>query len=264
MVRCDDFYCKWQKVGNFCEKHPKTAEQIEAYLNKILPLLEELAAESEILNDGSRAIAPELSEGASRPLISEKDPQIQHEAAKQIVKLAEEKVMDGKKPQVTNREVTQIIESIKEPQTEERQFQPEPNLVHSIKLTHDEAQTLIEDLKKATETANEIVTPPKVSEQVVDPVQAVQEWAEELQAKSEMPAIPKYLTDLLDFKEIKAMLEELSCPCCGKPAAGNLVWKCCGSTLDVAIEKAEAKVDKRFDELNAASKSRREAVAGRS
>jgi DNA-binding ferritin-like protein (Dps family) len=122
MVRCDDFYCKWQKVGNFCEKHPKTAERIEAYLNKILPLLEELAAESEILNDGSRAMAPELTERASRPLIYEKDPEIRQKAIKQIVKLAEEKVIDGKRPQVTNREVAQIVEAIKEPQPPARPF----------------------------------------------------------------------------------------------------------------------------------------------
>jgi hypothetical protein len=224
MVRCDDFYCKWQKVGNFCEKHPRTAEQIDAYLNKILPLLEELAAESEILNNGSTAMAPELTERASRPLISEKDPQIRHKVMEQIVKVAEEKVLDGKRPQVTNREVSQIVESIKESQTE-----------HA-----------------------------PVGQQQVNPVQAVQEWADDLQTKSDMPAIPKYITDLLDFKEIKSMLEELSCPCCGAPAAGKLVWKCCGSTLDDAIEKAEAKVDKRFDEINAASRARREAAAGRS
>ncbi len=148
MVRCDDFYCKWQKVGNFCEKHPKTAEQIEAYLNKILPLLEELAAESEILNDGPRAMAPELSERASRPLIYEKDPEVRQEAIKQIVKVAEEKVMDGKKPQVTNREVTQIVETIKEAKAESATPEPQAN-----------------------------------------PVQAVREWTENLQAKADMPAI---------------------------------------------------------------------------
>ena len=123
---------------------------------------------------------------------------------------------------------------------------------------------LKEDFKKATDTAKEILSPRKIPEQMVDPVQAVREWEEGLRAKSDMPAIPKYITDLLDFKEIKAMLEELSCPCCGAPAAGKLVWKCCGSTLDDAIEKVETKVDKRFDELNAASKARREAAVGRS
>jgi len=43
-------------------------------------------AESEILNDGSRAIAPELSETASRPLISEKSPEVRKEAIKQKAK----------------------------------------------------------------------------------------------------------------------------------------------------------------------------------
>jgi hypothetical protein len=36
-------------------------------------------------------------------LISEKDPEVRKEAVEQIVKLAEGKLMDGKKPQVTNR-----------------------------------------------------------------------------------------------------------------------------------------------------------------
>jgi len=218
MVRCDDFYRKWQKAGNFCEKHPKTAALIEEYLEKIIPLLEDVSTESEILNDASRTIVPELSEGASRPLIQEKSPEVRREVMEQIVKVAEEKVINGKRPQVTNREVCQIIEDIKGPQEE-----PIPS---------------------------------------PDPMQVVQQLVDDLGVKADMPAIPKYLTDLLDFKEIRGMLEELTCPCCGMPATGNLVWKCCGSTLDDAIEKAEAAVDKRFEEINAASKARREAVGG--
>jgi len=55
-------------------------------------------AESEILNDESRPIGPILSEGASRPLIQERDPEIREMATQQIVKRAEEKLLDGKKP----------------------------------------------------------------------------------------------------------------------------------------------------------------------
>jgi hypothetical protein len=122
MTRCDDFYGKWKRVGNFCEKNPRTVEQIEVYLDKIVPLLDKLSAESEILNNGSTAIALELSETASRPLVSEKDPEVQREAMQQIVTLAEEKVMDGKKPQVTNREVSEIIGKVKGTPAQE----PEP------------------------------------------------------------------------------------------------------------------------------------------
>jgi hypothetical protein len=88
-------------------------EQIEAYLDKIVPLLDKLSAESEILNNGSTAKAKVLTERASRPLVSEKDPEVQREAMQQIVTLAEEKVMDGKKPQVTGREVTEILAEVK-------------------------------------------------------------------------------------------------------------------------------------------------------
>jgi hypothetical protein len=78
-----------------------------------------------------------------------------------------------------------------------------------------------------------------------------------MQAKADKPAIPKYITDLLDFKGIRGTLEHLTCPCCGSPAAGNLIWKCCSSTLDEAIAKADAVVEKRFEEINAASRARR-------
>jgi len=43
-------------------------------------------------------MAPELTERASRPLIYEKDPDVRHKAMEQIVKVAEEKLMDGKRP----------------------------------------------------------------------------------------------------------------------------------------------------------------------
>lgn len=91
MVRCDDFYRKWSTMGNFCEKHPDTVELIGVYLDKIMPFLEKLASESEILNDGSKTIVPQLSEGASRPLIRESDPIVFRKSMEQIVKNAEEK-----------------------------------------------------------------------------------------------------------------------------------------------------------------------------
>jgi len=36
MVRCDDFYKKWQKAGNFCEKHPSVASRIEGFLDNVI------------------------------------------------------------------------------------------------------------------------------------------------------------------------------------------------------------------------------------
>jgi hypothetical protein len=82
-----------------------------------------------------------------------------------------------------------------------------------------------------------------------------------MKTRSKIGAVPKVVADLLDFKGIKGTLEHLICPCCGTPAAGNLVWKCCGSTLDDAIAKADEAVEKRFESLSAASQARREMAA---
>jgi protein gp37 len=122
MVRCDDFYRKWQKAGNFCEKHPKTAERIDIFLNEIIVELETEVAKSEILSGYSRPIGPVLTEGASRPLISEHDPNVRQKAYKQIVKAVEDKVIDCKRPQVTGREVESIIKEVKEKPSHKSQF----------------------------------------------------------------------------------------------------------------------------------------------
>jgi hypothetical protein len=110
MTRCDEFYDKVKRVGNFCDKAPRTFREINAYLNDVLPVIESEAARSEILEKEDGAIAPLLSEGASRPLIREQDPFIKAKAIKHIVKKAEENVMDGKNPRVVGRDVEAIIE----------------------------------------------------------------------------------------------------------------------------------------------------------
>jgi len=114
MVRCDEFYEKWQKVGNFCKKHPDTATRIDAFLDQIVGELEKIVAQSEILKHDNTPTVGIITERASSPLISEKDPEIRKEALEQIVKVAENKVMDGERPQVTEKEVTQIIEELKD------------------------------------------------------------------------------------------------------------------------------------------------------
>ncbi len=55
---------------------------------------------SEILKDEKLPMGNVVSEGASRPLISEKSPEVRKEVIQQIVKSAEEKVIDGRRPQV--------------------------------------------------------------------------------------------------------------------------------------------------------------------
>jgi protein gp37 len=125
MFRCDDFYQEWQRACNFCEKHPSTAEQREEFLDKIVLTLEKEVAKSEILALEKPAFAQIITERASRPLICERDPLVRKEALKQIVRIAEGKITSGNKPQVTNKEVSEIIQSVKErpnPQPNKREF----------------------------------------------------------------------------------------------------------------------------------------------
>jgi hypothetical protein len=112
MVRCDDFYKKWQNAGNFCEKHPDTAERIDAYLD-MLPYIKEKTANSEILTDPSRPMGAIITERASRPLISLVNSEIRQRAIQQIVNIAESKKMNGDdKPVVTTKEVEQVISEL--------------------------------------------------------------------------------------------------------------------------------------------------------
>ena len=71
---------------HFCEKHPKTASRIEKFLDQIVVELEEELAKSEIFQGGNGPNGPVISERASRPLISETDPEVRYEAIHQIVK----------------------------------------------------------------------------------------------------------------------------------------------------------------------------------
>ena len=54
-----------------------------------------------------------LSERASRPLISEDDQNVVDEVSEKIAKRAEEKVMEGGKPRITEKEVKEIYEDAK-------------------------------------------------------------------------------------------------------------------------------------------------------
>lgn len=116
MVRCEDFYKKWQAAGNFCEKHEDTAKRIDAYLD-LLPLVSENTAKSEVLSDGSETMGAIITERASRPLISIEDPNKRLEAIQQVVKRAEAKKTNGKSPQVTTKEVEDIVRKIVPPKS---------------------------------------------------------------------------------------------------------------------------------------------------
>jgi len=86
MVRCDEFYLKWDKCGNFCEKHPDTASEIEKYLD----------FQHEIENRGDiepavKAGISAISADALRPLLREPDPEIREETKTHVIKALESK-----------------------------------------------------------------------------------------------------------------------------------------------------------------------------
>ena len=69
-MRCTEFYERWKKDPNWCEKSPDTVNLISHYL----ALLDEMAA-LEIPNTTMVGLLPERS---ARPLFKVEDPKIKH------------------------------------------------------------------------------------------------------------------------------------------------------------------------------------------
>lgn len=113
MVRCDEFYEKWQRCGNFCEKHPVTAAQIEAYLDQLAEVEEVMSSNCEDCFTDTAIATNIITESACRPLIREKDDAIRREIIEQIVKKSITKAALGEKPAVTEKEVLAIARRIK-------------------------------------------------------------------------------------------------------------------------------------------------------
>lgn len=106
--------------------------------------------------------------------------------------------MDGKRPQVTHREVAQIITEVKgEPRNEN-----------------------IYDPRGTIETAKEITAPRAIEQEIPaapliqlaeeprpDPVEAIQQWQEDLAARGGSMGLPRSIfTDLLELKSIRDLL----------------------------------------------------------
>ena len=89
MVRCDEFYKKWEECGNFCEKHPQTAQEI----NKYLEFIHEIENREDLEPEVKSAMA-DLPERAVRPLIREKDPEVKENVIQSVRKT----VKTGKDP----------------------------------------------------------------------------------------------------------------------------------------------------------------------
>ena len=117
-MRCDEFYEKWRKCGNFCEKHPDTAAEIEA----LLDFVDEIN-EREDLSDEAKAAFAGTSARAVRPLIREPNPEIRDKAISHIGKTLTRKTPQGGQytKHVTERDVSDVLEGIRkevEPFTE--------------------------------------------------------------------------------------------------------------------------------------------------
>lgn len=93
MVRCEDFYRKWEEVPNWCEKCDETSRRINLYVD--------LVKEHPPIGG--------ISEGATRPLLRIKDPVIRERAISHIEKFMSHNGRNGKLPKCTAKDVESIV-----------------------------------------------------------------------------------------------------------------------------------------------------------
>jgi len=117
MVRCEEFYDKWKRVGNFCEKNPNTAGYIDRYLDELLEIREiqsEILGDSQKSNDSCVAMATDdLTERAVRPLAREKNREVKKLAVIKLTRIVEDNEKNGKKRRITAKEVEQVIKGVR-------------------------------------------------------------------------------------------------------------------------------------------------------
>lgn len=114
MVRCDEFYSKWRKAGNFCEKHPATAAAIDHYLD-LLPEIENAIENSPLLSKRKLKGEQLITQSASRHLGSCTSDENLNRAIQKIIQKAETKVKRTGKAVVIGNEVRQIVHDIEGP-----------------------------------------------------------------------------------------------------------------------------------------------------
>jgi 16S rRNA G966 N2-methylase RsmD len=100
MTRCDGFYEKWKKKGNFCGKNPKIAEYINKYLQQIeeFEIIQKQRNSSNTKKDTSNTITivtPSLtdviSEGATREITKIRDPELKKKVINRALDIVDEK-----------------------------------------------------------------------------------------------------------------------------------------------------------------------------
>ena len=163
MVRCEEFYEKWKRVGehNFCEKNPRTVRDIDQLLNEIDKIREiecDILGESKESYDMRGKNLPSiLSAEAVRPLAREKNQEVKKLAVVRITKLAEEKKKTGGNRRITAREVADVVKEIKS----EMVFEPTVK-THAGRVALSIIQTPIEELdtKVDKDSVDAIITDP--------------------------------------------------------------------------------------------------------
>jgi len=121
MVRCADFYEKWKKDPNWCEKSPKAVEQIDHYL----ALVEEIADK----NVDPIAIYKQFPEGATREVYNLKGDQ-----RAEIVTNVAGKIKRGEKVSPLDIKTWLGIESKPTPKSDETKRTIVPNVTPDVEV----------------------------------------------------------------------------------------------------------------------------------
>lgn len=102
-MRCEAFYEKWKRCGNFCEKHPDTAEKIDKYLDLVQELADMGVPEERTMGA--------ITERAARPLLSIQDEETKQNALSHIETALNRKTPNGGNyhEKLTSEDVSEIV-----------------------------------------------------------------------------------------------------------------------------------------------------------
>lgn len=246
MVRCKEFYEKWEQAKNFCEKHPKTADKIEKYLDLIDEILK-----GENLEEFKKEPMSTLSESGVRPLIREKDPEVREkaiESVKKSLKTGKHPVTGrfmGKKERITHKDVEQIVQKEKPQEEPETCEIPAETLEETEKLEKEDFRKaikkivephILEEIKASpTKPSNEFDTlTDKVGEALIERDIALEEEKND-------PAFQEYQRrrNILEGFQ-SGTVDKMACPICGSDYH-VLKFGCHGLRLEKAKEIARRK-----------------------
>lgn len=148
MSRCKEFYDKWEREPNWCEKCPEAVRQINNYIDLIKELgIESTATDSEFLEKPQLEGTPKkptnvvLSEGAARPLFKEKDPIIRAKAIETVKDCLETKKLPSGQffKKLNTNDIESIIKKVKREEANKIKIDL-PEFSDRYQIIHDEFQ----------------------------------------------------------------------------------------------------------------------------